>query len=49
MDEEDDFYHGSEAGESSRPAGVSERDWRLYTIVSGALQDFDEKFKAMWA
>ncbi|KAJ6541715.1 hypothetical protein B0H19DRAFT_1239495 [Mycena capillaripes] len=32
-----------------RPAGVNDRDWKLYTIASEALEDFNEKFKAMWA
>ncbi|KAJ7492020.1 hypothetical protein FB451DRAFT_514183 [Mycena latifolia] len=32
-----------------RPAGVGDSDWKLYTIARGALREFDEKFKAMWA
>ncbi|KAF7347281.1 hypothetical protein MVEN_01483200 [Mycena venus] len=60
MEEEDDSEAGgvtdSEAGgvtdseaDFQRPAGVKDRDWKLYTIANGALRDFDEKFKAMWA
>ncbi|KAJ7157241.1 hypothetical protein C8R46DRAFT_1004148 [Mycena filopes] len=32
-----------------RPPGVTERDWKLYSVAFGAQQEFDEKFKAMWA
>ncbi|KAJ7757624.1 hypothetical protein B0H16DRAFT_1824030 [Mycena metata] len=32
-----------------RPPGVTDRDWKLYSIAYGAQRDFDEKFKAMWA
>jgi hypothetical protein len=38
-----------EADDFQRPAWVNERDWKLYTVASGALREFDEKFKAMWA
>ncbi|KAJ7917141.1 hypothetical protein B0H13DRAFT_2231514 [Mycena leptocephala] len=38
-----------ESRTTGRPAWVNERDWKLYTVASGALREFDEKFKAMWA
>ncbi|KAJ6601172.1 hypothetical protein DFH09DRAFT_1257794 [Mycena vulgaris] len=45
--DEDDQVPGTDDFE--RPTGVSESDWRLYTVVREALREFDEKFKAMWA
>jgi hypothetical protein len=50
MEEEElegDNEHSTEGFE--RPAGVSDSDWALYTVANGALRDFNEKFKAMWA
>jgi hypothetical protein len=32
-----------------RPRGVSDLDWKVYEVVDGALKEFDEKYKAMWA
>ena len=32
-----------------RPKGVSDLDWQVYEVVDGALREFDEKFRAMWA
>ena len=32
-----------------RPARVSDRDWKVYEVVNSVLQEFDEKFKKMWA
>lgn len=32
-----------------RPKGVSDRDWKVYEVVDGALQGFEEKYRAMWA
>jgi len=32
-----------------RPKGVRDRDWRVYEVVSGAVKEFEEKFKAIWA
>jgi hypothetical protein len=50
---EEDELEGDRASESEgdmqRPAEVTERDWKLYSIVSDALREFDEKFRAMWA
>jgi hypothetical protein len=35
--------------DSQRPPGVSGVDWRVFQVVNGALEEFHEKFKAMWA
>jgi hypothetical protein len=32
-----------------RPRGVSDLDWKVYEVVDGALREFDEKYRAMWA
>jgi ATP-dependent RNA helicase DDX60 len=32
-----------------RPKGVSDLDWQVYEVVDGALREFDEKYRAMWA
>ncbi|KAH9002517.1 P-loop containing nucleoside triphosphate hydrolase protein, partial [Lactarius deliciosus] len=32
-----------------RPRGVPDRDWRVYEIVNKITNEFDVKFKAMWA
>ena len=40
---------GGEQGEFKRPAGVSNRDWRVYEVLNGVTLEFDEKFRAMWA
>ncbi|CAL1698804.1 unnamed protein product [Somion occarium] len=32
-----------------RPRGVSDRDWRVFEIVDAVTNEFEEKFKAMWA
>ncbi|KDQ52162.1 hypothetical protein JAAARDRAFT_73245 [Jaapia argillacea MUCL 33604] len=37
------------AGEFKRPAGVTDQDWRVFEVVDGALREFNEKFKKMWA
>jgi ATP-dependent RNA helicase DDX60 len=34
---------------NQRPPGVSDRDWRVFAVVNEVTQEFDEKFKAMWA
>jgi len=35
--------------DSQRPRGVSSADWRVFKVVDGALEEFHEKYKAMWA
>ncbi|KAG1758646.1 hypothetical protein EDD22DRAFT_997577 [Suillus occidentalis] len=35
--------------DSQRPRGVSGVDWRVFQVVDAALEEFHEKFKAMWA
>ncbi|KAH7929957.1 P-loop containing nucleoside triphosphate hydrolase protein [Leucogyrophana mollusca] len=44
MDEGDE---GSMVG--SRPRGVSDSDWRVYKVANSALEEFEEKYRAMWA
>lgn len=53
-DNEDDLGGGkrstnSWSGGRARPRGVSEGDWRVLEVVEEVLQEFQEKFKAMWA
>jgi hypothetical protein len=36
-------------GDLQRPKGVSVSDWRVFEVVNGALEEFHEKFLAMWA
>ncbi|KAG2134032.1 uncharacterized protein EDB93DRAFT_852671 [Suillus bovinus] len=52
-EEEDDASGKQGRGElthdSQRPRGVSGADWRVFEVVNGALEEFHEKFKAMWA
>ncbi|KAA1476464.1 P-loop containing nucleoside triphosphate hydrolase protein [Dentipellis sp. KUC8613] len=39
---------GQDAG-ITRPSRVPDRDWAVYEVVNGAVNEFGEKFKAMWA
>ena len=39
----------SQQNEYQRPDGVSDKDWRVFEVVSGVTEEFDEKFRAMWA
>ncbi|KAL4072373.1 hypothetical protein V8B97DRAFT_1958702 [Scleroderma yunnanense] len=52
-DEEDDIGGKKNIKAWSRgrtqPRGVSEDDWRVLEVVEESLQEFQEKFKAMWA
>ena len=32
-----------------RPAGTSDRDWKVYEVVNTVTEEFGAKFKAMWA
>ncbi|OAX31611.1 P-loop containing nucleoside triphosphate hydrolase protein, partial [Rhizopogon vinicolor AM-OR11-026] len=34
---------------SQKPHDMSGMDWRVFEVVNGALEEFHEKFKAMWA
>lgn len=43
----DDIVTGDEG--FKRPRGVSDLDWKVYEVVDGALREFDEKYRAMWA
>ncbi|KAG1840478.1 hypothetical protein DFJ58DRAFT_858214 [Suillus subalutaceus] len=40
---------GESTCDSQRPRGVSGADWRVFEVVNGALEEFHEKYKAMWA
>ncbi|KAI0310815.1 hypothetical protein OF83DRAFT_1252292 [Amylostereum chailletii] len=33
----------------TRPKGVSDKDWRVLEVMDGIVNDFGEKFRAMWA
>jgi hypothetical protein len=48
-----DEGEGGEAGSGlasfMRPRGVPDRDWRVYEIVNNITNEFEVKFKAMWA
>lgn len=47
---EADGDDNDESGASfKRPKGVSDLDWKVYEVVDGALREFEEKYKAMWA
>ncbi|KAG2142339.1 hypothetical protein DEU56DRAFT_793643 [Suillus clintonianus] len=54
-DEEEEASEKQERGkleatsDSQRPRGVSDADWRVFEVVNGALEEFHEKYKAMWA
>ena len=42
-------HTGSAMGNRVKPTWVAERDWRVLEVVYEATEEFDEKFKAMWA
>jgi ATP-dependent RNA helicase DDX60 len=48
---ENDVDEGREANEEGfkRPRGVGDLDWKVYEVVGGALREFEEKYRAMWA
>jgi hypothetical protein len=45
-DNEDGAEHTSDA---ARPEGLSDSDWNVYNVVTQVREEFQEKFKAMWA
>ncbi|KAH9846953.1 P-loop containing nucleoside triphosphate hydrolase protein [Lenzites betulinus] len=49
--EADPETEGAPAGAESypRPVGVSNRDWKVFEVVNALTNEFDEKFRAMWA
>ena len=47
--EADPDLEGSEHGDFKRPAGVSDRDWRVYEVLNAVTAEFDEKFRKTWA
>jgi hypothetical protein len=47
MDEDDGGGPDDEG--FNRPKGVTDLDWKVYKVVDGALREFDEKYRAMWA
>lgn len=48
-----DEGEGGEAGSGlaafMRPRGVPDRDWKVYEVVNSITNEFEVKFKAMWA
>ncbi|KAJ7608765.1 hypothetical protein FB45DRAFT_1128535 [Roridomyces roridus] len=48
-DDEEDEEGSSGKDPMKRPPGVKESDWRLYSVVRDVKEEFDVKFKAMWA
>ncbi|KAK7063652.1 hypothetical protein R3P38DRAFT_2819611 [Favolaschia claudopus] len=48
-DESEEDGSDENCADLKRPPGVKEEDWRLYVVATEALQEFDEKFRAMWA
>lgn len=48
--ETDRYKNDEDEGEAlKRPAGVSERDWKVFEIVDAVTKEFEERFRAMWA
>ncbi|KIJ59959.1 hypothetical protein HYDPIDRAFT_161677 [Hydnomerulius pinastri MD-312] len=47
--EDDGDEQVKQVGSVLRPSGVSDADWRVFEVVNGAMEEFNEKFKAMWA
>ncbi|KAI0638272.1 P-loop containing nucleoside triphosphate hydrolase protein [Trametes polyzona] len=49
--EADPEAESSDAGAEAfkRPAGVSDRDWRVFEVLNAVTTEFDEKFRAIWA
>ena len=51
-DYDDDIKESSSSTKKSdfdRPARVKDADWRVYEVVSAAADEFNEKFRRMWA
>jgi hypothetical protein len=48
---ENDMEEGQGSGDEGfkRPKGVSDLDWKVYEVVDGALREYEEKYRAMWA
>jgi ATP-dependent RNA helicase DDX60 len=48
---ENDLEEGQGSSDDGfkRPKGVIDLDWKVYEVVDGALREFEEKYKAMWA
>lgn len=47
--EADDVDSADGAESFKRPAGVTDRDWRVFEVLNAVTAEFDEKFRAMWA
>jgi hypothetical protein len=48
---ENDMEEGQGSSDEGfkRPKGVSDLDWKVYEVVDGALREYEEKYRAMWA
>lgn len=49
MDDVEDLEDEGVAGEFKRPKGVSDRDWKVYEVINAVVNEFETKFRAMWA
>lgn len=49
VEDVEDLEKDDVAGEFKRPKGVSDRDWKVYEVVNAVAEEFETKFKAMWA
>lgn len=47
--EADEGLAGDDSPELNRPKNVTDKDWRVYTVIDAALKEFNAKYKAMWA
>ncbi|EJF64914.1 P-loop containing nucleoside triphosphate hydrolase protein [Dichomitus squalens LYAD-421 SS1] len=47
--ERDPDLDGSEHGSVKPPAGVSDRDWKVYEVLDALTAEFHEKFHKIWA
>ncbi|KAF8069236.1 hypothetical protein FPV67DRAFT_1415532 [Lyophyllum atratum] len=47
--ETEDSGADDEIKKIKRPLEVTDADWQVYKVVSGATAEFDKKYKAMWA
>jgi len=46
---DEDKPSGKDALAFSRPAGVADRDWRVYEVLDGMFRELMGKYRAMWA
>lgn len=48
-DVDDETQKGADLQSLQRPPAVSDEDWRVFEVIYAATQEFETKFKAMWA